>query len=80
MWPIARSAAELLVSSDRALVKEGASDDCLWLFLDGTKNHKRRWCEMKTCGNRAKVRKHRRRSAAGRGSQAVTPVKRPPVK
>ena len=64
LWPIARSAAELLVSPDRELVKECASDDCLWLFLDRTRNHKRRWCEMKTCGNRAKVREHRRRSRA----------------
>ena len=64
LWPIARSAADLLVSPDRELVKECASDTCLWLFLDRTKNHQRRWCEMKTCGNRAKVRQHRRRRRA----------------
>jgi predicted RNA-binding Zn ribbon-like protein len=65
LWPIVRSAAELLTSSERALVKRCASDTCLWLFLDGTKNHARRWCDMKVCGNRAKVRRHRRRAAIG---------------
>jgi predicted RNA-binding Zn ribbon-like protein len=63
LWPIVRSAAELLTSPERALVKRCASDTCLWLFLDRTKNHARRWCDMKVCGNRAKVRRHRRRAA-----------------
>lgn len=64
LWPIARAAAELLTSPERALVKRCASETCEWLFLDRTKNHARRWCDMKICGNRAKVRRHRRRTAA----------------
>ena len=35
-----------------------ASEDCAWLFLDTSKNHTRRWCDMKTCGNRVKVSRH----------------------
>lgn len=62
LWPIVRSAAELLTSPERELVKRCASETCLWLFLDGTKNHARRWCDMKVCGNRAKMRRHRRRA------------------
>jgi len=65
LWPIVRSAAELLTSPERELVKRCASDTCLWLFLDRTKNHARRWCDMKVCGNRAKVRRHRRRATSG---------------
>jgi len=61
LWPIARSAAQLLTSPERELVKECASERCTWLFLDRTRNHQRRWCEMRSCGNRAKVREHRRR-------------------
>ena len=64
LWPIADSAAKLLTSPDRKRIKECASNNCLWLFLDTTKNHKRRWCDMKSCGNRAKVREHRRRKRA----------------
>jgi predicted RNA-binding Zn ribbon-like protein len=56
LWPIARAAADLLVSSDVALVRACSSPICQWLFLDTSKNHHRRWCSMKQCGNRAKVR------------------------
>jgi predicted RNA-binding Zn ribbon-like protein len=58
LWDIIRSAAELLVSQDLPLVRECASEDCGWLFLDSSKNHSRRWCDMKGCGNRAKVGRH----------------------
>ena len=55
--PIARAAADLLASSDLALVRTCASPTCQWFFLDTSKNHHRRWCSMKQCGNRAKVRR-----------------------
>jgi predicted RNA-binding Zn ribbon-like protein len=58
LWPVARAAAELLVADDLALVRQCASSDCTWLFLDKTKNHRRRWCEMRTCGNRDKARRY----------------------
>jgi predicted RNA-binding Zn ribbon-like protein len=65
-WWVARSAAELLTSSDLTLVRECASYDCGWLFMDSTKNRSRRWCDMRVCGNRAKSRRHyERRRAAG---------------
>jgi predicted RNA-binding Zn ribbon-like protein len=57
VWPIVRSAADLLTSTDLKDVRMCAAEDCGWLFLDTSKNHSRRWCDMKTCGNRAKVRK-----------------------
>lgn len=63
LWPVAVSAAELLVSDDRVRVKECATDNCNWLFLDASKNRSRRWCEMKDCGNRAKQRRHRSRTS-----------------
>ncbi len=57
LWRIARAAADLLVSSDLALIRACSSPTCQWLFLDTSKNHHRRWCSMKQCGNRAKARK-----------------------
>jgi predicted RNA-binding Zn ribbon-like protein len=71
-WWVARSAAELLTSSDLTFVRECASYDCGWLFMDTTKNRSRRWCDMRTCGNRAKSRRHyeRRRVADGDGGPA----------
>ena len=66
-WWVARSAAELLTSNDLSSVRECAGYDCGWLFMDGTKNRSRRWCDMNTCGNRAKGRRHYERSR-GSGS------------
>jgi len=60
--PIARSAAELLTSSDLARVRECDGVDCTWLFLDGSRSRSRRWCSMASCGNRAKARRHYRRN------------------
>ena len=56
LWPIARSAADLLASEQVKNVHACASKTCQWLFLDTSKNHRRRWCDMKLCGNRAKSR------------------------
>lgn len=61
VWPVLRSAADLLTSGDLARVRECAADSCAWLFVDRSKNRSRRWCDMAVCGNRDKVRRHRRR-------------------
>jgi predicted RNA-binding Zn ribbon-like protein len=62
LGPIARSAAELLVRDDLIVkVHQCEGDNCGWLFVDCSKNHSRRWCDMRDCGNRAKVRRHRKR-------------------
>ena len=61
LWPIARSAAELLTGPAHEHVKQCPGAHCGWVFLDLTKNHRRRWCEMEVCGSRAKVRRYRER-------------------
>jgi len=57
LWPIARSAGELLASDQLAFVRTCASNACQWFFLDTSKSHRRRWCDMTKCGNRAKVQR-----------------------
>ena len=57
LWPIARSAAELLDSDLLPFVRACAANNCQWFFLDTSKNHRRRWCDMTKCGNRAKFRR-----------------------
>jgi predicted RNA-binding Zn ribbon-like protein len=57
LWPIARSAADLLASDQLPFVRACSSQACEWFFLDTSKNHHRRWCDMSRCGNRAKVRR-----------------------
>jgi predicted RNA-binding Zn ribbon-like protein len=59
LGPIARSAAMLLTSDERKLVRKCACADCRWLYVDTTKNHSRQWCKSTSCGNRARVRRHR---------------------
>lgn len=67
LWPIARSASELLAIGDFARVKQCTSDECDWLFVDLSKNKSRRWCDMRDCGNRAKARRYYRRQKRARG-------------
>lgn len=63
---VAVSAVSIL-SDEREIsrVKTCPGQDCGWLFLDETRNGRRRWCLMETCGNRAKARRNyaRRREA-----------------
>lgn len=58
---VAASAAELLTSDDLLRLRRCGGPDCGWLFLDTTRNRSRRWCDMKDCGNLAKVRRYRQR-------------------
>jgi predicted RNA-binding Zn ribbon-like protein len=58
LWPLVRSAGELLTSPELDRVRECDGDTCSWLFLDTSKNRSRRWCDMRDCGNRAKARRH----------------------
>jgi len=58
LWPVARSAAELLSSERAGRVRECASETCSWLFIDDSRNHRRKWCDMSSCGNRAKARRY----------------------
>jgi predicted RNA-binding Zn ribbon-like protein len=62
LWPIARSAADLLTSPELGSVRRCAREGCDWLFVDRSKNHSRRWCSMSLCGSRVKARRYYRRT------------------
>lgn len=61
LWPIVRSAADLLTAEDLGRVRKCARDGCDWLFVDMSKNQSRRWCSMDMCGSRVKSRRYYRR-------------------
>ena len=61
IWIIAESAAELLSSDLLSRIKMCRGENCGWLFLDNSKNKSRQWCDMKDCGNLAKVRRFRKK-------------------
>lgn len=59
LWEIGRAAGRLVISPRLTRVRACAADDCGWWFVDDTKNRSRKWCDMKLCGNREKIRRFR---------------------
>src|SRR5689334_20619284 len=57
--PIVESAADALILGELSRVRRCADQRCQRVFFDNTKNGRRRWCDMATCGNRAKAARHR---------------------
>ena len=64
MIPIVESAADSLVNDELPRIRHCADPRCHRVFLDCTKNGLRRWCDMGTCGNRAKAARHRAKERA----------------
>jgi predicted RNA-binding Zn ribbon-like protein len=52
----------LLEDEDLSRLKQCQDDGCGWLFLDRSKNGSRRWCSSADCGNRARAKRHYRRT------------------
>ena len=56
--PVLKAASDLLTEGNLSRLKRCGAPDCQWLFLDTSRNNSRRWCDMQSCGNRAKARRH----------------------
>jgi predicted RNA-binding Zn ribbon-like protein len=56
LWRLTWEAARLWTSDDCNALGRCSNDRCLWLFLDRSRRHNRRWCDMLVCGSRAKAR------------------------
>ncbi len=61
LWEVGRAAGRLVLSPRIRRIRSCAADTCGWWFVDDTKNHSRRWCDMKICGNREKIKRFRAR-------------------
>ena len=46
------------------------ADDCQWAFYDESRNRSATWCDMRVCGNRAKVRGFRERTRPGKAGSS----------
>ncbi|QDH22344.1 CGNR zinc finger domain-containing protein [Saccharibacillus brassicae] len=55
----ALSFANLCADNRIQRVKICRNSVCKWVFYDDTKNGRRQWCSSDTCGNVARVRRHR---------------------
>lgn len=62
--PVADALATLVTHDKFEYVRQCEAHDCVLLFHDLTKSHRRRWCSMATCGNRMKVAAFRSRNKA----------------
>ena len=60
--PVIWSAADLLTHAAERRIRRCANDKCRWVFVDRSKGGTRRWCDMNSCGNRAKAHRHYARS------------------
>jgi predicted RNA-binding Zn ribbon-like protein len=56
IWWLTWEAANLLTSDAVQSLRRCSNDRCLWLFLDQSRRHNRRWCDMRVCGNREKAK------------------------
>lgn len=64
LLPIGEALARLVCGEDFSHVKACEGPACTLLFADHTRGHRRRWCSMAQCGNRAKQAAHRHRVKA----------------
>lgn len=59
MIPLVESAADALINGELSRVRRCGDPRCPRVFYDSTRNGRRRWCDMATCGNRAKAARFR---------------------
>lgn len=71
---IAGSFAEFLAAGHAERLRVCANDACRYLFVDHSPTGRRRWCDMRTCGNQAKAARHRARQRGEAGADGVPPA------
>lgn len=54
-----------LTSGQPERIRQCDAHDCWWFFYDDSRTQRRRWCNMATCGNRAKAARYRARARTG---------------
>jgi predicted RNA-binding Zn ribbon-like protein len=62
LLPIAEAMGDLVCQGDFTFVRKCEGPTCTLWFADVSKGHRRRWCSMAVCGNRAKAAAHRARA------------------
>jgi predicted RNA-binding Zn ribbon-like protein len=58
---IAEAIVEELATGRPERLRVCANDRCRWAFFDSSPTGRRRWCDMRSCGNQAKAARHRAR-------------------
>jgi predicted RNA-binding Zn ribbon-like protein len=67
---IASPLVDAIAAGETARFRVCDNHDCRWVFEDESRAGRRRWCDMSSCGNRAKVRRYRERHKGGADTDA----------
>jgi predicted RNA-binding Zn ribbon-like protein len=59
LWPVMKSAYDVLTNEEHIRIKE--CQTCGWIFLDHTKNNRKRWCNPLSCGTMDKSKRYYQR-------------------
>ena len=72
---IAEAVIEELATGRPERLRVCANDRCRWAFFDSSPTGRRRWCDMRSCGNQAKAARYRARlkEEAAADDQAARP-------
>ncbi|PZT69349.1 hypothetical protein DN402_20915 [Streptomyces sp. SW4] len=62
---VAAAVAEALVAGTWTRLKACEAADCLWAYYDRSPAGRGRWCSMRVCGARAKMRRYRAAAKEG---------------
>jgi predicted RNA-binding Zn ribbon-like protein len=62
---LAESIARELSQGEAERLRICENETCRWVFHDTSRTGRRKWCDMSTCGNRAKAARYRQRHKGG---------------
>jgi predicted RNA-binding Zn ribbon-like protein len=68
LWAVLESSEALLTAGILGKLRQCGGEECGWFFVDESRGGRRQWCEMRDCGNLAKVRRHRERNRERAGT------------
>jgi predicted RNA-binding Zn ribbon-like protein len=71
---LAETVAREVSQGDPERLRVCANDECRWVFSDSSRTGRRKWCDMATCGNRAKAARHRERQRQSTVAEAEGPL------
>ena len=66
---------DAILAGETSRFRVCANDGCRWVFEDTSRAGRRRWCDMTTCGNRAKVRRFRSKRRGAAADSGSTPAR-----
>jgi predicted RNA-binding Zn ribbon-like protein len=70
---IAEAIIEELATGRPERLRVCANDRCRWAFFDSSPTGRRRWCDMRSCGNQAKAARYRARLKEAEEHEAKHP-------